>query len=156
MPYPIAGTSSEASESRKHDASRPRPPAARVRAELAVGEIQPPLARVFFPDRGKKAPGVGARDLVEPVLCAAPLACIGADAVAQPGVAGVFVRAVVLALRQAAGGALVFACSHLHEVTEVRQGRRFVLLSFLFSEGESRPVRARSTERAPLPPPAPR
>ena len=43
--------------------------------------------------------------------------------------------------RPAAGGALVFACSHLHEVTEVRQGRRFVLLSFLFSEGERRPFR---------------
>src|SRR5215471_11285251 len=58
--------------------------------------------------------------------------------------------------RPAAGGALVFACSHLHEVTEVRQGRRFVLLSFLFNEGESRPVRARSTESAPLLPPSSR
>ena len=55
--------------------------------------------------------------------------------------------------RPAAGGALVFACSHLHEVTEVRQGRRFVLLSFLFGEGESRPFRALSTESAlPQPP----
>src|SRR5215467_1274175 len=53
--------------------------------------------------------------------------------------------------RPAASGALVFACSHLHEVTEVRQGRRFVLLSFLFGEGESRPVRARSTESPPPP-----
>jgi predicted 2-oxoglutarate/Fe(II)-dependent dioxygenase YbiX/peroxiredoxin len=58
--------------------------------------------------------------------------------------------------RPAAGGALVFACSHLHEVTEVRQGRRFVLLSFLFSEGESRPFRARSTESASPPPPSSR
>jgi hypothetical protein len=41
-------------------------------------------------------------------------------------------------------------------VTEVRQGRRFVLLSFLFSEGESRPFRAWSTERAPLLPPSSR
>jgi hypothetical protein len=58
--------------------------------------------------------------------------------------------------RPAAGGALVFACSHLHEVTEVRQGRRFGLLSFLFSEGESRPVRARSTASASPPPPSSR
>ena len=41
--------------------------------------------------------------------------------------------------RPEAGGALVFACSHLHEVTEVSQGRRFVLLSFLFGEGISAP-----------------
>jgi peroxiredoxin/predicted 2-oxoglutarate/Fe(II)-dependent dioxygenase YbiX len=58
--------------------------------------------------------------------------------------------------RPEAGGAIVFACSHLHEVTEVRQGRRFVLLSFLFSEGESRPFRARSTESALLLPPSSR
>ena len=58
--------------------------------------------------------------------------------------------------RPAAGGALVFACSHLHEVTEVRQGRRFVLLSFLFGAGESRPCRARSTESTPPPPPSSR
>ena len=32
------------------------------------------------------------------------------------------------------GEALVFSCSHLHEVTEVTKGRRFALLSFLFSE----------------------
>ena len=47
------------------------------------------------------------------------------------------------------GGAIVFACSHLHEVTEVTQGRRFVLLSFLFGEGDIRPVRARSQDSAP-------
>ena len=40
--------------------------------------------------------------------------------------------------RPEAGGALVFSCSHLHEVTEVTQGRRFVLLSFLFGEGDAR------------------
>src|SRR5215470_16672435 len=51
--------------------------------------------------------------------------------------------------RPAAGGALVFACSHLHEVTEVTQGRRFVLLSFLFGEGDVRPFRARSKDSAP-------
>ena len=32
------------------------------------------------------------------------------------------------------GEALIFSCSHLHEVTEVTKGRRFALLSFLFSE----------------------
>jgi predicted 2-oxoglutarate/Fe(II)-dependent dioxygenase YbiX len=56
--------------------------------------------------------------------------------------------------RPAAGGALVFACAHLYEVTEVRQGRRFVLLSFLFGEGESRPGRAQSKESAPPQPPS--
>ena len=34
--------------------------------------------------------------------------------------------------RLTAGGALVFSCAHLHEVTDVTKGRRFVLLSFLF------------------------
>ena len=58
--------------------------------------------------------------------------------------------------RPAAGGALVFACSHLHEVTEVTQGRRFVLLSFLFGEGDVRPVRARSKDSAPPHPPSSR
>ena len=36
--------------------------------------------------------------------------------------------------RPAAGAALLFSCSHLHEVLEVTAGRRFVLLSFLFGE----------------------
>jgi len=58
--------------------------------------------------------------------------------------------------RPAAGGAIVFACSHLHEVTEVRQGRRFVLLSFLFGEGDVRPFRARSKDSAPPHPPSSR
>lgn len=58
--------------------------------------------------------------------------------------------------RPDAGGALVFACSHLHEVTEVTQGRRFVLLSFLFGEGDVRPSRAQLKESAPSPPPASR
>ena len=35
------------------------------------------------------------------------------------------------------GEALVFSCSHLHEVTELINGRRFALLSFLFSEAGS-------------------
>jgi predicted 2-oxoglutarate/Fe(II)-dependent dioxygenase YbiX len=32
------------------------------------------------------------------------------------------------------GAALVFSCSHLHEVRDVTAGRRFVLLSFLYGE----------------------
>ncbi|MDE3000166.1 MAG: 2OG-Fe(II) oxygenase [Gemmatimonadota bacterium] len=36
--------------------------------------------------------------------------------------------------RPGAGGAVVFSCSHLHEVTEVTSGRRFALLSFLFGD----------------------
>ncbi|MCG8606681.1 2OG-Fe(II) oxygenase, partial [bacterium] len=40
--------------------------------------------------------------------------------------------------RPEAGSALVFSCSHLHEVTEVTDGQRFALLSFLFGEGEAR------------------
>jgi predicted 2-oxoglutarate/Fe(II)-dependent dioxygenase YbiX len=35
------------------------------------------------------------------------------------------------------GGAVVFSCSHLHEVTPVTGGRRFALLSFLFGAEES-------------------
>ncbi len=41
--------------------------------------------------------------------------------------------------RPAAGAALLFSCSHLHEVLEVTAGRRFVLLSFLFGEEAPRP-----------------
>jgi predicted 2-oxoglutarate/Fe(II)-dependent dioxygenase YbiX len=33
---------------------------------------------------------------------------------------------------------VVFACSHLHEVTHVTQGRRFTLLSFLFGDADVR------------------
>ena len=58
--------------------------------------------------------------------------------------------------RPEAGGAIVFACSHLHEVTEVSQGRRFVLLSFLFGEGVSRPFRALAKDSAPPQPPSSR
>ncbi len=36
------------------------------------------------------------------------------------------------------GCAVVFSCSHLHEVTLVTGGRRFVLLSFLFGEERTR------------------
>jgi predicted 2-oxoglutarate/Fe(II)-dependent dioxygenase YbiX len=32
------------------------------------------------------------------------------------------------------GAALIFSCAHLHEVRDVTAGRRFVLLSFLYSE----------------------
>ena len=41
--------------------------------------------------------------------------------------------------RPAAGVALVFSCSHLHEVLDVTAGRRFVLLSFLFGRRARRP-----------------
>jgi predicted 2-oxoglutarate/Fe(II)-dependent dioxygenase YbiX len=41
--------------------------------------------------------------------------------------------------RPAAGAALVFSCSHLHEVLDVTAGRRLVLLSFLFGEEARRP-----------------
>jgi len=41
--------------------------------------------------------------------------------------------------RPAAGAALVFSCSHLHEVLDVTAGRRFVLLSFLFGDQPPRP-----------------
>ena len=41
--------------------------------------------------------------------------------------------------RPAAGAALLFSCSHLHEVLDVTAGRRFVLLSFLFGEEGRRP-----------------
>ena len=41
--------------------------------------------------------------------------------------------------RPAAGAALLFSCSHLHEVLDVTAGRRFVLLSFLFGEEAPRP-----------------
>lgn len=44
--------------------------------------------------------------------------------------------------RPDAGAALLFSCSHLHEVLPVTRGRRFVLLSFLFGEAEARPSRA--------------
>jgi predicted 2-oxoglutarate/Fe(II)-dependent dioxygenase YbiX len=38
------------------------------------------------------------------------------------------------------GTALVFSCSHLHEVLNVDAGRRFVLLSFLYNEPETAPA----------------
>lgn len=40
--------------------------------------------------------------------------------------------------RPAAGEALLFSCSLLHEVTEVTRGCRFALLSFLFGDGDRR------------------
>ena len=39
--------------------------------------------------------------------------------------------------RPAPGEALLFSCAHLHEVTPVERGRRFALLSFLFSATEA-------------------
>jgi predicted 2-oxoglutarate/Fe(II)-dependent dioxygenase YbiX/peroxiredoxin len=44
--------------------------------------------------------------------------------------------------RPAAGEALVFSCSHLHEVTEVTKARRYVLLSFLYGAVEGRSPQA--------------
>ena len=41
--------------------------------------------------------------------------------------------------RPAPGAALLFSCSHLHEVLDVTAGRRFVLLSFLFGDQAPRP-----------------
>jgi predicted 2-oxoglutarate/Fe(II)-dependent dioxygenase YbiX len=41
--------------------------------------------------------------------------------------------------RPALGAALLFSCSHLHEVLEVTAGRRFVLLSFLFGDEAPHP-----------------
>jgi predicted 2-oxoglutarate/Fe(II)-dependent dioxygenase YbiX len=43
--------------------------------------------------------------------------------------------------RPDAGAALIFSCSHLHEVREVTGGRRFVLLSFLYGESAVSPPR---------------
>lgn len=40
--------------------------------------------------------------------------------------------------RPPAGGALVFSCSLLHEVLDVTDGRRFVLLSFLYGDEDPR------------------
>ena len=40
--------------------------------------------------------------------------------------------------RPDAGAALIFSCSHLHEVLNVTAGRRFVLLSFLLGEPDAR------------------
>ena len=40
--------------------------------------------------------------------------------------------------RPGTGGAVVFSCSHLHEVTPVTEARRFTLLSFLFGEEGTR------------------
>jgi peroxiredoxin/predicted 2-oxoglutarate/Fe(II)-dependent dioxygenase YbiX len=40
--------------------------------------------------------------------------------------------------RPAAGGAVIFSCSLLHEATDVTAGRRFVLLSFFYGEREAK------------------
>ncbi len=40
--------------------------------------------------------------------------------------------------RPAAGDAVVFSCSLLHEATDVTAGRRFVMLSFFYGEAEAR------------------
>ena len=43
--------------------------------------------------------------------------------------------------RPDAGAALIFSCSHLHEVRDVTAGRRFVLLSFVYGESALSPPR---------------
>lgn len=53
--------------------------------------------------------------------------------------------------RPEAGAALIFSCSHLHEVLNVSAGRRFVLLSFLFGEHDARRTDASPAGR-PVPP----
>ena len=50
--------------------------------------------------------------------------------------------------RPAAGEALVFSCSHLHEVTEVTKARRYVLLSFLYGAVEGRSPQAPQYSKA--------
>ena len=39
--------------------------------------------------------------------------------------------------RPPAGAAIVFSCNLLHEVTEVTQGRRFVVVTFFYGEAEA-------------------
>lgn len=46
-----------------------------------------------------------------------------------------------------AGAAVVFSCSHLHEVLDVMRGRRFVLLTFLYGEDAVRPRSAEPVVR---------
>ena len=55
--------------------------------------------------------------------------------------------------RPAAGEALVFSCSLLHEVVPVTRGRRLSLLSFLFGPQTARPGSARAA--SPSSPPTP-
>ena len=49
--------------------------------------------------------------------------------------------------RPAAGDAVIFSCSLLHEVLPVRQGRRFVLLCFLFGDEEARRLAQRQSSK---------
>lgn len=53
--------------------------------------------------------------------------------------------------RPAAGEALIFACSMLHEVVPVREGRRFTLLSFLFDAESSQQGRRSGRPASPTP-----
>ena len=53
--------------------------------------------------------------------------------------------------RPNAGAALIFSCSHLHEVLNVTAGRRFVLLSFLLGEPDARTVGPSPAGRAARP-----
>lgn len=49
--------------------------------------------------------------------------------------------------RPGAGDAVVFGCPLLHEVLPVTEGRRFVLLCFMFGEVEARQLAARKKQR---------
>ena len=49
--------------------------------------------------------------------------------------------------RLAAGDAVIFSCSLLHEVLPVRRGRRFVLLCFLFGDAEARQLAERQSAK---------
>jgi predicted 2-oxoglutarate/Fe(II)-dependent dioxygenase YbiX/peroxiredoxin len=42
------------------------------------------------------------------------------------------------------GGAVVFSCNLLHEVTDVSRGRRFALVSFFYGEAEAQALRERA------------
>ncbi len=48
--------------------------------------------------------------------------------------------------RAPAGGAVVFSCGALHQVTPITRGRRHAFLAFLYSEADAA-LRARNNER---------
>lgn len=53
--------------------------------------------------------------------------------------------------RPPAGAALLFSCSHLHEVLDVTAGRRFVLLSFLFADEPRQVATVSRADSSPWP-----
>jgi hypothetical protein len=65
----------------------------------------------------------------------------GANALSQPSVSGSSLGidvGITCLYRPGAGGAVVFSGSHLHQALPVTRGKRYVLLSFLFGEGDRR------------------